>query len=317
MSRLVRGIAIILMVTGHSLPGRVIAFAVPLFSFLVGYGYAFARTRDFSNFTKRVWHLLRGYWIILFAICLPAAYFTYPLPIRPLEVLQCMFGLSPKLSFFCWYVYFYIFAMIVMPGVSRLIDRYGLRAVIGLSAICGGYMLAFDPLGLRPYHYMGILYRCLRYMPIVMMGYWLARNNIASRLRMVRAPWAVVVALVVMVGVYLLRAWPYARIIDCIWAPTVAFAVASIFGVYELRPLRIVLNALGLKSMNIWFLHALFFTHATKGLFGPLVEWIKPGTPVTNFTFVLAVLSLSYLMAVIVDYAVSLATQGVGRLRRA
>lgn len=308
MSRLLRGIAIILMVTGHSLPGRVIAFAVPLFSFLVGYGYAFARTRDWRNSGRRVWHMLKYYWIIILGISLPVAWLSYPLPITAGEVVQCMFGLSPKLSFYCWFIYFYIFAMIVMPGVSRLIDRYGLKAVIGLSAICGAYMLAFDPLGLRPYHYMGILYRCLRYMPIVMTGYWLARNDVVSHLRFKPGFVAVTIALAVMVIVYLVRAWPLARIIDCIWAPVVAFAMAVVFQSYKLTAVRTVLTELGMKSMNIWFLHALFFTHATKDVFYPLVAWIK-WPP----AFVLAVLALSYLMAVAVDYAVKTATTRLSR----
>lgn len=300
-SRIVRGIAIILMVTGHTLPGKVISFAVPLFSFLVGYGYAFARERNLRHGAHRVWHLLKEYWIILFGICLPTALLFYPRPIPVSEIVLGMFGLFPRLSFFSWYVYFYIFAMAMMPMVSRIVDRYGWRGVISVSLVSAGLMLAAEHYQtVNPHIVFGAAYRCFRYLPIVVAGYWLASNKIFSRIVVPSAWWVAPFALLAMVGIYFTRGWEYARIIDLIWAPTFAALSAIALAPKYLAPLRKLLTLFGIQSGKIWFLHALFITHCTKVLFGRLVDWIA--VPAGK---VIAILLLSYLMAIIIDKIVA------------
>lgn len=295
-SRLVRGVAIILMVTGHTLPGKVISFAVPLFSFLVGYGYAFARERNLRHGVRRVRHLLTEYWIILFGICLPIALSLYPKPITVPQILLGMFGLDPRLSFFCWYVYFYIFAMAVMPSVSRIVDRYGLKGALAVMALSGGLMLGAQALEAHHSHSVWqIADRCFHWLPVVVGGYWLARYNVFSRIMVPQRWWVPVVALAGMVAIYLLRAWPYAKIIDFVWAPLFSVLLAVVLAPQWLRPIRQILTKAGLQSGNIWFLHALFMTHSTKMVFGPLVEWIT--VPALK---VVGILLLSYAMGVII-----------------
>lgn len=304
-SRLVRGIAIILMVTGHTLPGTVISFAVPLFSFLVGYGYAFARERNLRHGLKRSWHLLKEYWIILFGICLPTALIFYPRPIPIWEIVLGMFGLFPRLSFFSWYVYFYIFAMALMPAVSRMIDRYGWRGVVTASLISGGIMLVMEHLQtVNPHIVFGAAYRCFRYFPIVMGGYWLAHFKIFSRINVPSAWWTAPLALAAMVSIYFTRGWEYAKILDLMWAPLFAALTAVALSPGYLWPVRKLLTLFGIQSGKIWFLHALFITHCTKVLFGRLVDWIT--IPACK---VIAILLLSYAMAVIIDRIVNLVTR--------
>lgn len=300
MSRIVRGIAIILMVCGHSLPGKVNAFAVPLFSFLVGYGYNFARERSLAHGLRRIWHLLKSYWIILFGICLPVALATYPLHlIKWDETLLCAFGLNGRLNFFSWYIYFYIFAMMVMPWLSRLIDKPHRRGVIYLIAICavcglGVWALSYaDPKD----KLASVAYRCLRYLPIVLAGYYLASRNLFSHISYRRGWIGAMVGLALMVSIYFLRGWAPVLVIDLIWAPLFAAGTSMLFGSLTLAPLRLLLTEMGLKSMNIWFLHALFFTHATKKVFGLFTDWIP-----WRWLFIIAVLALSYLMAMALDW---------------
>lgn len=294
MSRIVRGIAIILMVMGHSLPGKIIGFAVPLFTFLVGYGYAFAKQHTLGNSFKRIWHLLFSYWIVLLCVCLPAALISYPRPIPLSEIGLCLFGLNGRLNFFSWYVYFYIFTMLCLPAASRVIDRYGFKGAIILCAVCGGVVLAI--LGVPDYDaniFLRVGYRCFRYFPIALSGYWLAKFGIFAKLRYRVRPVMAFVALAMMVGIYFCRGWEYARIFDFVWAPLFGACVGVAFHFPFMRFPGRFLTSMGMKSMNIWFLHALFFTHSTKGLLDPLVDWIdwRP-------LFIIAVLALSYVMAV-------------------
>lgn len=313
MSRIVRGIAVVLMVTGHSLPGKIIPFAVPLFSFLVGYGYYFAREKSLRHAAKRVWHLLSHFWLILFGICIPAAAISWTDSIKVSEVLLNMFGLCGRFNFYCWYIYFYMAAMCMMPAISRIIDRYGLKATLAISLLFGlACMAIYNWLGAylttgSP-NVVSVAYRCFRYMPVVTMGYWLAASGFFSRIPIRKSLWSIPLCLAAIACIYALRGLPYMQWFDLIWAPLASALVAAIFNLYRLPVLRTVITELGLKSMGIWFLHALFFTHSTRDLFLPLISWIpldnwmpEAGWLAHGVARIPVIVLISYIMAWIVD----------------
>lgn len=318
ISRIVRGIAIILMVVGHSLPGRVIGFAVPLFSFLVGYGYNFSRSRDARHSLIRVWHLLSNFWIILFGLCIPAALITHAGPVKFGEVALNMFGLHPRFNFFCWYIYFYIVAMTLLPGLSRIVDRYGLRGVILLSLLFGGVTAGLGAIPVKGLDVwivklIGCASRCACYMPVVLAGYWLARNGVYARMGYRRSPMRLALCIGALVGIYFLRGLPWVKTLDLLWAPLAAGAVAQIFGMYTLAPVRWLLTFLGMRSMGIWFLHALFFTHATRKLFVPILDFFTKndfmaslGIYSVNTVRILLIFAVSALLAILFDKVYSL-----------
>lgn len=306
ISRIIRGFAVIMMVFNHSIPNAIIGIAVPLFSFLVGYGYAFARERSLRHSLTRIWHLLSYYWLILAVFVMPAAILGYHKPMPLDEIILSLFGLSPFLNAYCWYIYFYIFAMLLMPVLSRLIDRYSLKAVFVIIAVCAAISI---PVGEIPKFgqdfWYNIIWRCFRHFPVVVSGYYVARKNLVARLRLPRHPLTAIAALCVLVGIYFLRGLPYFKVnhlpatqlFNFIWIPIFAFAVATIFTLYHLKPIFAFLTQMGLKSMNIWLLHALFFTRTTRAIYGVLVNWItwKPALAVV-------VLALSFILAVAVDF---------------
>lgn len=294
LSRIVRGIAIIMMVVNHSLPGRITGVAVLLFTFLVGYGYAFAREHSIRHSLGRVWHLLRGYWFVLLGVCLPAALLGWNGHLHADEVAKGLFGLDPTLNFYSWYVWLYICLMAVLPWCAGAIDRYGLRALVPLVAVCVAGRFGAQLWDAYAARY---LLKLATWLPVALVAYYVAHGRLIERISVPRHPLTAVVAVAAMVGVYFLRTIPAAQWADALLAPVIAVAVAAIFGLYALTPLRAVLTELGLKSMNIWFLHALFFTYSTRDTFGLVVGWIawKP-------LWIAAVILLSYLMSIAVDY---------------
>lgn len=295
-SRLLRGIAIIFMVTNHVNPGHVIAFAVSLFSFLVGYGYAFAKERNLRHGFRRVKHLLGEYWVILFGICLPVALLFYPLKITALNVIFGMFGLDPRLNFYSWYVYFYIFAMALMPMVSRVVDRYGWRGVATVIVLCVALYYAGDWCRKDyPSIVLNVFCRSFSHFPVIVAGYWLARFKVYSRVRVPDVWWVAPLALAAMVGVYFARWSEYSRLFDFAWAPIFAALMSLALSPAIMSPVRTLLTALGVHSGRIWFLHGLFMTHCTKVVFGHLVDWIEIPAIKT-----VAILLLSYVFAVII-----------------
>ena len=45
---------------------------VGIFSFMVGYGYAFAKVKDWRYSLKHIWSLLKVFWLILIVITIPS-----------------------------------------------------------------------------------------------------------------------------------------------------------------------------------------------------------------------------------------------------
>lgn len=307
ISRIVRGVAIILMVAGHSMPGHVVAFAVPLFSFLVGYGYNFARERNLRHAAVRSWHMLGRFWFILFLVCIPAALITVDKPLDWRAIGLNLFGLNAKYNFFCWYIWFYIIAISLMPVISRAIDRWGWKALLVMGGGCAAVFFLLDPVlsamtrkALRSWTGIGlnVVCRTVRYLPVVMAGYWVASKDLYSKIKVGRSVWIALAATAGLVVLYFLRGIPGAKVLDFACAPAAGWLMAVPFGFYRLGWIRKALTALGVHSMGIWFLHAVFFTHTTRKLFIPLIDWIPAG-----WLRVLPILLLSLAMAAVVEKA--------------
>lgn len=128
-SQILRGLAIIFMITLHNDMLPEFKICVPIFTFLVGYGYAFAREKNLRHGLKRMWHLLSHFWLILLGLVLPVAIWKGGYNPTVDNVLLNMFGLESNLNWYSWYIYFYIFAMLAMIPASRLIQRFKLPAL--------------------------------------------------------------------------------------------------------------------------------------------------------------------------------------------
>lgn len=319
-SRIIRGLAIILMVTGHSCPGKIIPFAVPLFSFLVGYGYEFAKQKDIAHSFKRIKHLLLHFWFILFAICLPIAVFFTHYKFSVSQLALNMFGCWGGFNFYCWYVYFYILAMLSMPLLSRIIDRFKLKALIPMVLL---FLATYVTISLTPnlnsHEWISKIGRYCKLMPIVLTAYWMAHEKIFNKVHLEGGLITGTIATSIAIGVYLLRYYDEYKIADFLTTPVIIGAIsllteslAKTTGIIHKIALwaKTTLTDLGIKSMHIWFLHSLFFAHSTKGLFA----FLKPLMQ-TDVSRVLTVLICSWILSIATMKLYTLLEKAVSRLR--
>ncbi len=213
-----------------------------------------------------------------------------------------MFGLWPGFNFYCWYVYFYILAMIVMPPLSRLIDKYNMKALIPMILLfCGTYFLIeFHP-GFQSNQWLDKFGRFCKLMPIVVAAYWLAKRQIFGKIKITPGGWAAIGAVGVICVAYLVRAIIPHNSLDFLICPIFAGGFAILFDSFDAIGswiakagvwLRVLFTDLGMKSMHIWFLHSLFLAHSTKGLFSFLTPLYA--NPVSK---VAAILLASWLLA--------------------
>lgn len=276
-SQILRGLAIIFMICLHNDAGVLLKICVPIFTFLVGYGYAFAKERNLKHAAKRSWHLLSHFWLILLGICLPTAILAGGFQATVANVLPEMFGLVSLLNWYSWYVYFYIIAMVAMIPFSRLIVRFGWIGIIGLVAICALMCFLIHMInGWSENIWLQAMFDFFLCSPPMYVGYLLAERKMVGKIQIKsNLPTALILA-ALMVLLFFFRGLKYMTFLDFVTVPIFCVAFVALFNIITYRPLHKFFIALGKESMNMWFFHALFASATTAMIFAPLINWVQP-----------------------------------------
>lgn len=287
MSKAVKGMAIILMVTHHcfgfpawNIAGidyrNIIILGVPLwswvmfpteicvsvFAFLTGWAYFYNKTPTLKYSVKKIIGFLKYYWFILFLIFIPIAWVlgTYVPTIN--TILLNMFALKKNLISFAWYVYFYIFAMLLLPFVTKAFrGRWWFDFFFALAFCVVCYNLAaIVPLS-RPYLTSGLM-QCFYWFPCILAGYLCAKYELFSRLKNILKTSNKLLYLCLMLAAMACR-WKWQMLfnvnLDIIYASVFVFSFVMLFRKEESNAKKIFCY-LGTHAMNIWFLHSIFFT---------------------------------------------------------
>ena len=95
---------------------------------------------------------------------------------------------------------------------------------------------------------------------------------------------------------------PFTIRLDIIYAPLFIYCLVNLFDCIPAIMMMILLfplEELGIVSMEIWFIHCIFFAEATKKVFMPILYW--PGHPVLVTLWGLA---LCFAVAWILDWPI-------------
>ncbi len=292
---IIKGIAIIFMIMLHCGVADVLKLCVGIFTFMVGYGYAFAKNKDWRYSLNHIKKLLIPFWTILFVFTFPVMYVQGNLDGAKMILLN-MFGINSEYNWYSWFVAFYIYCMIVMPFMSKLIDRKPIVSTIGFIVLAYVLEAAVHTIpNWADNDWTKRLFDCFLCTPGVLLGYLFAHEGWFTKIQITKSAsafWLVLAAMVIAM-VFVLRSQIGALLgfnLDFFYASLFIFAVLIILNLYELPVLYKFLATLGDVSVYMWFFHALFFTGAVAPVYGPLRQisdslWIV--TPWTIFlTFV-------------------------------
>lgn len=294
MSAIVKGVALIFMMFLHTF-GRaqydvqldytiaplsrifgVFKVCIGIFSFMVGFGYSFSKTRDWKYAVRHIKKLLIPFWVILLV-------FTFPFCWN--DVLSCgwktvlynLFGIDSHFNYYSWFIYFYIYAMIALPFIARVIDRSPVLCTVLVVVASMLLMYAvhqvFDVQNNQP---AMALFNCMMMTPVMSLGYLFGHKHYFERINLGRLPrwWCLVLAIVVIVATLWIRrywwGW-YGFQFDFFFVPLIIGSLVVIFNRFELKPLRVTLARVGEVSMYMWFFHALFFTKAVRWFYQPAI----------------------------------------------
>lgn len=279
------------MIILHNGESGLFKICVPIFTFLVGYGYSFAKKKNLNHAAKRSWHLLSHFWLILLGLFLPVAIWTGGYKPTLSLILPELFGLDSQLNWFSWYVYFYIFAMIIMIPASSIINRFKIWGIIFLIGLC-----FIGSIGIHSINewskniWLQAAFDCCIVSPPMFTGYYLAENKIASKIRLPHNFISILTLLIIAIGAFMFRgSFNYATQLDFITVPIFCLAIVGIFNIIKNRATNTFFISLGKESMNMWFFHAIFFTAVTAGAFMPLLSWIQP-----KGILIIAMIAISY-----------------------
>lgn len=281
---------------------------VGIFVFMIGYGYAFSKKKDFAYSAKHVKQLLTVFWIILFIFAVPASLETlHSAKLGGARLLYLnMFGIDETLLWVSWFVFLYIYAMMVMPFLGRLMDRRPFVWFVVLSGLSmtGQFLIWYfvDNFNFRlNWH---AFFVCLSWTPTVLLGYLFARKELFQKIKIPNhCSVPLFTIIIISITFWLKMVLPGIKILnfDIIYAPVIILCILVVFSQFKMKYLSKVIAELGDKSVYMWFIHALFFTAATRPVYHQFVMISDNLWLVAIWTIV-----LSYIISVVIKKVVEI-----------
>lgn len=298
-TQIIKGFAIVFMIVLHCFGGSgwydadlpmnhnelLMAFmpslkiCVGIFTFMVGYGYAFSKTKDFSYSWHHIKSLLIPYWIILFGFPVP---FCLNSIVSGKSLINNAFGFQGNLSWVNWFIHFYIWSMIIMPFVGRMVNKkpYLFGSIVIVTAFVGEVALHQLVPTYKDNCYLQTLFNCLTQTPTMIIGWLFAHMRLFQKVPIMELKsigFKVLVALgiaVMMFVILFIRSKIGAIVgfnLDFFYAPLMIACILYLFNQFQMPKLSKVMVLLGNNSVYMWFFHGLFFTAAVRSVYQPFI----------------------------------------------
>lgn len=269
---------------------------VGIFTFIIGYGFYFNKKYDIGYVYSHVKRLLLRYWFILLPTIL-IAYAGGGYYANNKVIIENFFGISHQYNLGNWYIYFYIYAILILPVIAKTFNKRPFIKLLFFIILCG--LLTYA--NINNNRYVSAIRECTRYTPLLAIGYVCAKTNILSALSTrihKRTMW-----IVIAISASLFRCCissAYGIVTDVVTVPVFIISVAGIFQGIEDKWYTRLLIRFGSVSTMMWFIHALPFSDATRSMFQPTPYW-------TNNLFILfiVVTLVSYLLSVLLEFIFS------------
>lgn len=288
---------------------------VGIFAFMIGFGYAFSRTKDLKYGWQHIKKLYIPYILIFLLFILPTCYKEYFASGWKM-MLYTLLGFDVRYFFYNWFIYVFIYAMVVMPLFSRLIDKNPLRnSLIAVVALYVMQLIAhnliypfFESHDLKMYNY--IIYNCLSLSPLIVLGYLFAHEHYYERIRVDNLSKSLVLVSSVLTIVTLLYVdskfrLAYGFLFEFFYVPLLVGAIALLFSKFDFKCLKPIMIKLGWASMYMWFLQALFHTPIVRTVYQPIVTIFNDINIVVVWTMVVLFFA-AWLLRSIVDYVLNI-----------
>lgn len=247
---------------------------VPIFAFLTGWAYYQHQVKSIQYSAKKIIIFLFDYWIIvipisIFAILFCGYHYTYGtvgefLPLFP-----------HSLMIFTWYVWFYILIMAIFP-IFAIIETGQKKAC---RFLCFIIILASIMLTARKLPILWILWV---WYPSAISGYFIAKfrlfETFSAQIKSKH------IAFIIASTFYILSLFVYkykGTILEqntgYLSAPLFIMGSLLLHHAFPAKQFWNILRYMGRHSMNIWFIHCIFFSVNTREVVQPIAFfWDNP-----------------------------------------
>lgn len=244
---------------------------VCIFAFLTGYCYAFTKNKSIKYSIRKCSDIWITYAVVFCILVFPAIVTDCFRPTL-FSFIQELFAWKLTVMYFCWYVLFYIMAMIALPLYIRITHNNMLLLVLlGIVTpwlIARGYA-RFDPLGIES---ISNLIQNFTPFSVVASGYIFAEFNLFERCfdllfkryircDLIRVLLYFIAAFAAFMG---RKIFPYLDLglaisMDIVYAPIFIYAVVNIVQGLPIKILWNLLSIIGKYSLEMWFFSSAFF----------------------------------------------------------
>lgn len=291
-TKIVKGCALILMICNHLFPiaewiypenqfisisigqktmaayiGSFGKICVSIFAFLTGYGLYFTYKNKKTKFAYKhtllkLIKFLLTYWIILIFIYLPIMRFTNVLKWDIKEFLLNLFGYKTTYCRIAWYVRVYIELIITFPLWNTILKKYEKTFQVCIIVLLLSLIKLF--LSKFPYFLIGTIFsEYITYTIIVIVGNLIARKDYFCKFReRIKKINNVFLYLLIMALIFIGRGFlgnMYLFNMDTIYVPIFIFSFIMFIQLINIKLINKALITLGNYSIEMWFLHAIFF----------------------------------------------------------
>ena len=240
---------------------------VTIFLFLTGYGlfYSYQKKDAYQHSLQKLGLFLINYWLILCLIFIPLQLLNSSFEFSLKGFALNLVGLRKDYIMFSWYVRLQIAIVIVFPLLKRLIKTNLIQSMV--YGICIPVMLRIVVTTLinrvsilSGNTFLDLFKEFLVYLPFLINGYIFAKFKLFSKMKhylpIFLDKWYVYVILIIgiIIGRNLLP-----MLLELIYVPTFIFSIISLIRMINNQWLTNGLGFLGEHSLNLWFLHAIFF----------------------------------------------------------
>lgn len=251
-----------------------------IFLFLTGYGvfHSYQKKDAYHHSLKKLGVFLINYWLILCLIFIPLQLLNSSFEFSLKGFALNLVGLRKDYIMFSWYVRLEIAIVIVFPLLKRLIKTNLVQST--LYGICIPVMLRIvvttlmNRVSILSGNTFSILFNeFLVYLPFLLSGYIFSKFKLFSKMKYYLPrfldKWYVYVILII--GILVGRNYTILTIgtligrnllpmlLELIYLPTFIFSIISLIRMINHQWLTNGLGFLGEQSLNLWFLHAIFF----------------------------------------------------------
>lgn len=237
---------------------------VPIFAFLTGYFYFYSKNKTLKYSLRKSTDVWLSYLIVFFILLLPAVFLgVYDFSVKNF-VLE-LFALKLPTMVFCWYVVFYVTAMLILPLFARLSEKAPCFWFLLFLALPSVAMFFLDKVVTGEVKGFLKIVDYLSWFPCVGIGFLFAKYGLFHEFKCIVSTKSAILNM--LIGFAFMAFAMVARYLNCsdvVCAPFFIFGIMEIYNNTKHKFIYKPISFIGKYSLIMWFIHCIFFNQCKE-----------------------------------------------------